>query len=88
MIQDELIFELEGEPERVIKAGQAFWEPGGNLVHCRDANILTDGITKLLAIMLCPPGREMLIYLPLKGIAERQRLRALPLSGQPIGRAT
>lgn len=21
-------FELEGEPERVIKAGEAFWEPG------------------------------------------------------------
>ncbi|HEY1705780.1 MAG TPA: cupin domain-containing protein [Trebonia sp.] len=27
----ELLFELEGEPERVIAAGEAFWEPGGDV---------------------------------------------------------
>ena len=28
MLEGEMIFELEGEPERVIRAGEAFWEPG------------------------------------------------------------
>src|SRR5262245_47113610 len=28
MLDGEMLFELEGEPERVIKAGEAFWEPG------------------------------------------------------------
>jgi len=27
MLEGEMIFELEGEPERVIRAGEAFWEP-------------------------------------------------------------
>lgn len=26
MLEDEMEFELEGEPERVIRAGEAFWE--------------------------------------------------------------
>jgi Cupin domain len=30
MIEGEMLFELEGEPERVIQAGEAFWEPGGD----------------------------------------------------------
>ncbi|MEO3862877.1 cupin domain-containing protein [Acrocarpospora sp. B8E8] len=27
MIKGEMIFELEGEPQRVVKAGESFWEP-------------------------------------------------------------
>jgi len=33
MLEGEMLFELEGEPERVIRAGEAFWEPGGDLIH-------------------------------------------------------
>ncbi|HEY4018744.1 MAG TPA: cupin domain-containing protein, partial [Pseudonocardiaceae bacterium] len=29
VVKGEIIFELEGEPQRVVKAGEAFWEPGG-----------------------------------------------------------
>lgn len=29
VIQGELRLEVEGQPERVVKAGEAFWEPGG-----------------------------------------------------------
>jgi quercetin dioxygenase-like cupin family protein len=76
MLQGELIFELEGELPRVIKAGEAFWEPGGDLVHWQAANNLTDGITKFLAVMVCKPGVEMLVYLSPEEIAERQHLRA------------
>jgi quercetin dioxygenase-like cupin family protein len=76
LIEGELIFELEGEPERVITAGDAFWEPGGDLVHWQAANNLTDRNTKFLAVMVCPPGKEMLTYLSDEEIANRQHLRA------------
>jgi quercetin dioxygenase-like cupin family protein len=29
VLDGEMLFELEGEDPRVIKAGEAFWEPGG-----------------------------------------------------------
>ena len=29
VLRGELLIQLEGEPEKVIKAGEAFWEPGG-----------------------------------------------------------
>jgi quercetin dioxygenase-like cupin family protein len=76
LIEGELVFELEGEPERVIKAGEAFWEPGGDVVHWQAANNLSDGYTKFLAVMICAPGKEMLTYLTPEEITERQPLRA------------
>lgn len=76
MLEGELIFELEGEPERIIKAGEAFWEPGGDVVHWQAANNLADGRTKFLAVMVCAPGQEMLVYLTDEEIADRQHLRA------------
>src|SRR4051794_13545140 len=33
VIEGEMIFEVEGEPERVVKAGESFWEPGGDVIH-------------------------------------------------------
>jgi len=42
MLEGEMIFELEGEPERVIRAGDVFWEPGGDVIHYQAANNLTD----------------------------------------------
>ena len=38
MLEGELQFELEGEPPRVIRAGEAFWEPGGDVTHYTNAN--------------------------------------------------
>jgi hypothetical protein len=35
-------FELEGESERVIRAGEAFWEPGGDVIHYQDGNNRSD----------------------------------------------
>ena len=76
LIEGELLFELEGDPERVITAGEAFWEPGGDVVHWQAANNLADRPTKFLAVMLCRPGQEMLVYLTPEEIAKRQHLRA------------
>jgi quercetin dioxygenase-like cupin family protein len=30
VLEGEMVFELEGEPARVVRAGEAFWEPGGD----------------------------------------------------------
>lgn len=75
LIQGALVFELEGEKPRVITAGEAFWEPGGDLVHWQAANALTDAPTKFLAVMVCKRGVEPLVYLTDDEIADRQHLR-------------
>ena len=41
LISGEMRFEVEGEPERIIRAGEAFWEPGGDLIHYQDATTST-----------------------------------------------
>src|ERR1700753_1317593 len=38
MLASEMLFELEGEAPRVIRAGEAFWEPGGDVIHYSDGN--------------------------------------------------
>jgi quercetin dioxygenase-like cupin family protein len=62
LLDGEMIFELEGEPERVIRAGEAFWEPGGDVIHYQAANHLPDQWTRFVVVMLCEPGQEMLVY--------------------------
>ena len=39
MLEGKMIFELEGESERVIRADEAFWEPGGDVIHYQAATI-------------------------------------------------
>ncbi len=60
VIEGELVYELEGEPARVIRAGEPFWEPGGDLIHLRAANNLADRWTRFVAVMVGAPGRPML----------------------------
>lgn len=38
VLDGEMVFELEGEPARVVRAGEAFWEPGGDVIHYQDGN--------------------------------------------------
>jgi quercetin dioxygenase-like cupin family protein len=33
VLEGRIFFELEGEEPREIVAGEAFWEPGGDVVH-------------------------------------------------------
>jgi quercetin dioxygenase-like cupin family protein len=58
--EGELRYEIEGWPERVIRAGEPLWEPGGAVVHLRAANNLADRWTRFVAVMVCEPGRPML----------------------------
>jgi quercetin dioxygenase-like cupin family protein len=60
MLEGEMLFELEGEAPRVITAGEAFWEPGGDVIHYRAANNRPDATSKFVVVMVCAPGQEML----------------------------
>jgi len=76
VIEGAVRFELEGEPERVIKAGETFWEPGGDVIHYQDGNALSDAPTKFVVFMLCEPGQPMLTFVDEEELKERAHLRA------------
>ena len=76
MLEGEMIFELEGEPERVIRAGEAFWEPGGDVIHYRAANNLADHWSRFVVVMMCAPGQPMLVYVDDEELERRRDRRA------------
>ncbi|MFC7014643.1 cupin domain-containing protein [Streptomyces viridiviolaceus] len=76
MLEGEMLFELEGEPERIIRAGETFWEPGGDVIHYQDGNNRTDSWSRFLVTMLCAPGRPMLTLVDDEELARRRHLRA------------
>jgi quercetin dioxygenase-like cupin family protein len=72
MLEGAMIFELEGEPERVITAGESFWEPGGDLIHYRAANALADARSRFVVVMVCAPGQEMLTLVSAAELQQRR----------------
>ncbi|GAA3055443.1 cupin domain-containing protein [Pseudonocardia yunnanensis] len=76
VVQGEMIFELEGEPQRVVRAGESFWEPGGDVIHYQDGNNLADVETHFLVTMFCVPGQPMLIPVGADELEERRSRRA------------
>nr|WP_236056682.1 cupin domain-containing protein [Streptomyces sabulosicollis] len=76
VLEGEMLFELEGEPERVIRAGETFWEPGGDVIHYQDGNNRTDSWSRFLVTMFCAPGQPMLTLVDDEELAQRQHLRA------------
>jgi quercetin dioxygenase-like cupin family protein len=75
MIEGEMVFELEGEPPRVIHAGEAFHEPGGDVIHYQAANHLPGAWSTFVAVMMCEPGQPMLTYVEPDELAARAHLR-------------
>jgi quercetin dioxygenase-like cupin family protein len=61
VLEGEMLFELEGEAPRVVAAGEAFWEPGGDVIHYSDANNRDDIRLRFVVTMLCTPGQPMLV---------------------------
>jgi quercetin dioxygenase-like cupin family protein len=51
-------FAIEGQAERVLEAGQTFFEPAG-VVHSTSANAQQDKPAKILAFMVAPAGRPV-----------------------------
>lgn len=76
MLEGEMVFELEGEPERVIRAGEAFWEPGGDVIHYLAANNLPDRASKFVVVIVCAPGQEMLVLVSPTELEQRKDRRA------------
>jgi quercetin dioxygenase-like cupin family protein len=62
VLEGEMVFELQGEPPRVIKAGEAFWEPGGDVIHYQDANNRTDMPLRFLVTMMMAPDQQVLVF--------------------------
>ena len=71
VFEGEMLFELEGEAPRVIKAGEAFWEPGGDVIHYHDGNNRSDIPLKFTVTMLCAPGGQMITLVDEDELAER-----------------
>ena len=76
MLEGEMRFELEGEPERIIRAGETFWEPGGDVIHYQDANSRTDSWSRFIVTMLCAPGKPMISLVDDEELAQRKDRRA------------
>ncbi|MFK4851168.1 cupin domain-containing protein [Microbacterium sp. ZW T6_19] len=75
VLEGELLFELEGEAPRVVKAGETFWEPGGDVIHYQDANNLADESTTFVVTMLCVPGEPMLTLVSEQELSSRSSRR-------------
>ncbi|MFG6200056.1 cupin domain-containing protein [Nonomuraea sp. JJY05] len=76
VLEGEMLMELEGEPERVIRAGEAFWEPGGDVIHYQDGNNRDDVPVRFTVTMLCEPGKPMFTLVEEAELAQRTDRRA------------
>jgi quercetin dioxygenase-like cupin family protein len=76
VLEGEMVFELEGEPARVVRAGEAFWEPGGDVIHYQDGNNRDDIPVRFTVFMLCEPGRPMLTLVDEEELVRRKHRRA------------
>jgi quercetin dioxygenase-like cupin family protein len=75
MLSGRMLFELEGEAPREIAAGEAFWEPGGDVVHYQMSNLEADRWSSFLAVCICAPGVDMITMLEPEEIEARDSLR-------------
>ncbi|MFC5959206.1 cupin domain-containing protein [Streptomyces pratens] len=76
LLEGETRFELEGEPERVIRAGETFWEPGGDVIHHQDGNNRTDSWSRFIVTMLCVPDQPMITLVDDEELAQCKDRRA------------
>jgi quercetin dioxygenase-like cupin family protein len=76
VVEGEMLFELEGEPERVLRAGDAFWEPGGDVIHYQDSNHSTTANLRFVVTLLSPPGAPMLTFVDADELESRHDRRA------------
>jgi quercetin dioxygenase-like cupin family protein len=75
MIDGEMLFELEGEAPRVLRAGEAFWGLGGDVIHYQNANNRTDVPCSFVLTLFCVPGQPMLEPVTEEELEERKGLR-------------
>jgi quercetin dioxygenase-like cupin family protein len=76
VLEGQLLFELEGEPERVIESGEAFWEPGGDVIHYQAADNRSDAWCRFVVVMVGEPGAPMLTLVDEGELVARRDRRA------------
>jgi quercetin dioxygenase-like cupin family protein len=76
VLEGEMVFELESEAPRVLRAGEAFWEPGGDVIHYQDGNNRHDIPVRFTVAMLCEPGKPMLTFVDEEELSRRKDRRA------------
>ncbi|WP_425577252.1 cupin domain-containing protein [Streptomyces enissocaesilis] len=76
VLEGEMCFEREGEPGRVLMAGDTFWEPGGDVIHYQDGNNRSATWCRFLVTMICAPGRPMLTLVEPDELQQRKDRRA------------
>jgi quercetin dioxygenase-like cupin family protein len=81
VLDGEMVFELEGEPARVVRAGEAFWEPGGDVIHYQDGNNRDDISVRFTVTMICEPGVPMLTVVDEEELVRRQHRRGHAQAG-------
>jgi quercetin dioxygenase-like cupin family protein len=75
MISGELLFELEGAAPQVLRAGDAFWGPGGDVIHYQDANYRADIACSFVLTILRKPGQPLLERVSEEELEDRKHLR-------------
>lgn len=67
---------LKRVEERIVRAGEAFWEPGGDVIHYQDGNNRDDIPVHFTVTMLCAPGESMFTLVDEDELAQRHERRA------------
>ncbi len=75
VLEGRILFELEGDAPTEIAAGEAFWEPGGEVVHYQMRNLEATGWSRFLAVCICAPDVDMITMLEPQEIEDRDQLR-------------
>ncbi|MGV9797684.1 cupin domain-containing protein [Mycobacterium sp. NPDC003449] len=75
MIDGEMLFEIEGQAPRVLRAGDAFWGPGGDVIHYQDANHRSDIACSFVVTVSCLPGRPMREWVTEQELEQRRGRR-------------
>lgn len=60
----------------MVLAGEAFFEPGGDVIHHQDGNHLADEESAFVVTMFCTPGQPMLTVVEPEELEARKHLRA------------
>jgi hypothetical protein len=66
----------KAEPARAVRAGEASWEPGGDVVHYQDGDNRGDVPVRFTATMLREPGTPTLSLVDEDELARRTDRRA------------
>ncbi len=75
MLTGEMLFELEDQAPRVLRAGEAFWGPGGDVIHYQDANNRADIPCSFVLTLFCRPEKPMLEWVSGEELGKRTPLR-------------